>query len=448
VDTYAYFGEPVFTYSLKDGINDGFLTPFRVRQIATTLDDYVYTPDDTLIEGEIEGGRRYEEADFNRIIEIREREKKRVEIFMGEIDQREKTIVFCATQTHALVVRDLINQMKSSSDPGYCERVTANDGALGEEHLRNFQDNEKTIPTILTTSQKLSTGVDARNVRNIVLMRPVNSMIEFKQIIGRGTRLYDGKDYFTIYDFVRAHHHFSDPEWDGEPIAPEPAGATHVAREPEPDAPYDPNRVADGGEDAVRRRTVRVKLSDGKARTIQHMMCTSFWHPDGTPMSAQQFMEMLFGKLPEFFRDEDELRLIWSDPETRRKLLEGLSEKGFGRDQLLEMQTLINAEKSDLFDVLSYVAFLADPESRADRAAVARTHAVSQFTEMQSAFVNFVLDQYETQGVDELDTNKLVPLLKLRYGDAISQAIHDLGDVATLRKVFVAFQPALYAARA
>ena len=140
---------------------------------------------------------------------------------MEQINQNEKTLVFCATQDHALAVRDLINQMKTSKDPNYCQRVTANDGALGEQHLRDFQDNEKTIPTILTTSQKLSTGVDARNIRNIVLMRPINSMIEFKQIIGRGTRLYDGKDYFTIYDFVKAHHHFSDPEWDGEPMEPE-----------------------------------------------------------------------------------------------------------------------------------------------------------------------------------------------------------------------------------
>jgi hypothetical protein len=113
------------------------------------------------------------------------------------------------------------DQLKSYGDPNYCQRVTADDGALGEQHLRAFQDNEKTIPTVLTTSQKLSTGVDARNIRNIVLMRPINSMIEFKQIIGRGTRLYDGKDYFTIYDFVEAHHHFNDPEWDGEPVEPE-----------------------------------------------------------------------------------------------------------------------------------------------------------------------------------------------------------------------------------
>ena len=198
VDTYAYFGEPVFIYSLKDGINDGFLTPFRVRQISTTLDDYVYTQDDTVVSGQVEEGRRYGEPDFNRIIEIKAREQKRVEIFMRMIDQREKSLVFCASQDHALAVRDLINQLKTNTDPNYCQRVTANDGAPGEQHLRNFQDNEKTIPTILTTSQKLSTGVDARNIRNIVLLRPINSMIEFKQIIGRGTRLYDGKDYFTI----------------------------------------------------------------------------------------------------------------------------------------------------------------------------------------------------------------------------------------------------------
>ncbi len=219
-DTYAYFGEPVYTYALKDGINDGFLTPFKVRQIETNLDKYIYSTEDELIEGAVEEARIYTEPDFNRIIEIVERERYRVQLFMEEIDQNQKTLVFCANQDHALAVRDLINQMKISSEPNYCVRVTADDGKLGEQHLSTFQDNEKTIPTILTTSQKLSTGVDARNVRNIVLMRPINSMIEFKQIIGRGTRLFDGKDYFTIYDFVKAYEHFNDPEWDGEPQEP------------------------------------------------------------------------------------------------------------------------------------------------------------------------------------------------------------------------------------
>jgi type I restriction enzyme R subunit len=325
VDTYAYFGEPVYIYSLKEGINDGFLTPFKVVQVSTTLDDYVYTPDDTIIEGEVEDGRRYTESDFNRIIEIKEREEKRVSVLMERIDQREKTIVFCATQLHAAAIRDLINQKKTSTDPMYCCRVTANDGALGDQYLREFQDNEKTIPTILTTSQKLSTGVDARNVRNIVLLRPVNSMIEFKQIIGRGTRLFDGKDFFTIYDFVRAHHLFNDPEWDGEPLDPEP--------EPEPRLPQPPVPAPDGeepeGEDdpVPRRERLVIRLADGKAREIQHMTATSFWSADGRPISANQFLESLFGTLPEFFKDEDELRKIWSKPDTRRALLRSLEGK-------------------------------------------------------------------------------------------------------------------------
>lgn len=438
VDTYAYFGEPVFVYSLKDGINDGFLTPFRVKQIATTLDEYVYTTDDTLVEGEIEAGKRYEEPDFNRIIEIREREKKRVEIFMSQIDQREKTLVFCANQAHALVIRDLINQIKGSADPLYCVRVTADDGGLGEQYLRDFQDNEKSIPTILTTSQKLSTGVDARNVRNIVLLRPINSMIEFKQIIGRGTRLYDGKDYFTIYDFVRAHHHFSDKEWDGEPIEPEPQ-VPRPKPTPEPEPP-DPTRP----EPEQRQKKIKVKLADGKARTIQHMMVTSFWHPDGTPMSAAQFMEAMFGKLPEFFKNEDELRALWSAPETRRKLLEGLAEKGFGKDQLTEMQKIIDAEKSDLFDVLAHVAYALAPLTREERAAHAHDRISTQFNGKQQAFLDFVLSHYVSVGVEELDQAKLTPLLRLKYHDSIADAVADLGRPEEIGRAFAGFQKYLY----
>jgi type I restriction enzyme, R subunit len=443
-DTYAYFGEPVFTYSLKDGINDGFLTPFRVKQIATTLDDYVYTSDDTLVEGEIEQGRRYEEADFNKVIEIKEREKKRVEIFMSLVDQREKTLVFCASQPHALAVRDLINQLKISKDPSYCQRVTSDEGILGDGYLREFQDNEKTIPTILTTSQKLSTGVDARNVRNIVLMRPVNSMIEFKQIIGRGTRLYDGKDYFTIYDFVRAHHHFSDPAWDGEPIAVEVEGEPSIY--PTDTPPRLPPEAREPAAEYATRQKIQVKLADGKARSIQHMVVTSFWHPDGTPMSSQQFMTTLFGQIPEFFKDEDELRSLWSEPSTRRKLLEGLADKGFGRDQLREMQKIIDAEKSDLYDVLAHVAYAQAPLSRQERAQRANMRISTQFASKQQAFLSFVLSHYVSEGVEELDLAKLTPLLKLKYHDSIADAVADLGKPEEIGKVFAGFQKYLYQA--
>jgi len=435
-DTYAYFGEPVYTYSLKEGINDGYLTPFKVRQFATTLDDYTYTPDDAVVEGEVVPGKRYVEGEFNRVIVIREREQYRVGLFMGMIDPREKTLVFCATQEHALMVRDLINQAKTSPDPNYCMRVTADDGAMGEQFLRDFQDNEKSIPTILTTSQKLSTGVDARNVRNIVLMRPVASMIEFKQIIGRGTRLFDGKDYFTIYDFVKAHHHFSDPEWDGEPV------------EPEPPRPRAPAPTADPGEPPAVTEVppayrIRIKLADGKARAIQSMTATSFWGADGRPLSAAQFLEMLFGALPEFFKDEDELRALWSDPATRRRLLDQLAERGFGREPLAEMQKIIEAEHSDLFDVLAYVAFATQPRTRAQRADAAKAAAAPGLSDKQQAFVDFVLAQYVQQGVDELDQDKLSPLLRLKYR-ALPDAFAELGRPEQIRGVFVDLQRHLY----
>jgi type I restriction enzyme R subunit len=358
-------------------------------------------------------------------------------------------------------VRDLVNQLKTVPDPNYCHRVTADDGELGEQWLRAFQDNEKTIPTILTTSQKLSTGVDARNVRNIVLMRPINSMIEFKQIIGRGTRLFEGKDYFTIHDFVKAHQHFADPEWDGPPDDPEVCVECGeypcVCEKPEPEpCPICGEEPCVCPEEACevcgqipcvcekKKKRVKVKLADGKERAIQHMMVTTFWHPDGTPMSAQQFMEVLFGKLPEFFANEDELRQLWSVPDTRSKLLHGLAESGFGHEQLAEMQKLISAEKSDLFDVLAYVAYTRAPVTREERAAQARPAITTHFNYKQATFLDFVLARYVQTGVDELAQEKLPPLLRLKYNDAIADAVADLGPPAEIGQVFASFQKYLY----
>ena len=458
-DTYAYFGEPVYVYSLKEGINDGFLTPFRVKQYATTLDEYVFTSDDNVVEGEIEAGKLYEEKDFNRSIEIVDREKYRVKLFMEAINQREKTLVFCANQAHALLVRDLINQAKTdSTDPNYCVRVTADDGERGEQYLREFQDNEKSIPTVLTTSQKLSTGVDARNVRNIVLMRPINSMIEFKQIIGRGTRLYEGKEYFTIYDFVKAHERFNDDDWDGPPAEPEPCKKCNrypcvCINEPPPPCYVcgkqpcvcEKDPCPKCGQRPCVCKKVRVKLADGKERTIRHISVTTFWGPDGKPLSAAQFLEMLFGQLPEFFKDEDELRALWSIPDTRKKLLEGLAEKGFGKAQLSEMQKIIDAENSDLFDVLAHVAFAMQPVSREERAGVAHHAVHERFGDKQQAFLDFVLAHYVQEGVDELEQEKLTKLLRLKYHDSIPDAVADLGgDIGEIRNLFAGFQRYLY----
>ena len=351
-----------------------------------------------------------------------------------------KLLVFCATQDHALAVRDLINQYKKSSVPNYCARVTANDGALGEQYLREFQDNEKSIPTILTTSQKLSTGVDARNIRNIVLMRPVNSMIEFKQIIGRGTRIFDGKDYFTIYDFVNAYHHFADPEWDGEPIDPEPK--KEKDEKPEKEEVND-NKESGELEKSEKKKRLKIKLHDGKDREIQHMIATSFWSADGKPISAEDFLKNLFGTLPIFFKNENELRKIWSSPITRKTFLEKLAEAGYGKDELQSMQKLINAEKSDLFDVLEYVSFAVKPITREMRVAQSQSYIYKGLDVKQKEFLEFVLSKYIESGVEELDQEKLPSLLELKY-QALSDAAETLGGVDKIRKTFIEFQKFLY----
>ena len=344
--------------------------------------------------------------------------------------------------TVALIVYNmcylLFNQLKKSQDPLYCARVTADDGAIGDQHLKAFRNNDKTIPTILTTSQKLSTGVDALNVRNIVLMRPVNSMIEFKQIIGRGTRLFDGKDYFTVLDFVKAYEHFNDPEWDGEPIAPEPP-RTGMQGEGFEESGQPP--IADGGNE--RPQKIVIKLADGKERTIQHMMATTFWSPDGRPMSAAQFVEKLFGELPLFFKDEDALRQLWSEPATRKALLEQLSEKGYGLEQLAEISASISAEKSDLYDVLAYVAFALPPITRQERVDAHKPDILPRYDAKLQAFIDFVLGQYVKQGVSELDQDKLGSLIALKY-HTVNEAAETLGGVQAIRDTFVGFQKFLY----
>lgn len=437
-DTYKYFGEPLYTYSLKEGINEGYLTPFKVVEFTTNLDEYQYDPDDELIEGDIDENKVYTESDFNRIIEIEERERQRVKIFMEAIDQNEKTLVFCANQDHALAIRDLINQMAISSDPNYCARVTANDGSLGETHLKKFQDNEKRLPTILTTSRKLSTGVDARNLRNIVLLRPVKSMIEFKQIIGRGTRLFDNKDYFTIYDFVKAHENFNDPEWDGEPqepvvIDPRPRPEPADAIEEPLDEP-DPLPIG---------QKIKIKLADGKERELEHTQKTSFWNADGKPISAEEFIQQLFGDIPDLFQDEAELRHLWGRPDTRKSLLTGLAEKGYGEEQLQAIARITNTENSDIYDVLTYIAYAARPLTREERVIKHKDLIFSKYTRKQGEFLDFILDQYIRSGVGELDREKLPKLIEIKY-HTINEAISQLGEIQEISGVFMSFQAYLY----
>jgi type I restriction enzyme R subunit len=433
VDTYDYFGDPVYSYALKEGINDGFLTPFRVRQFLSNLDEYQYSPEDFVIAGEVDTNHVYKEKEFNKRIVIMAREAARVKVFMDLMNPYEKTLVFCNDQEHALMVRDLINKYKKLPDPNYCHRVTADEGAIGDQHLADFQDNEKSIPVILTTSQKLSTGVDALNIRNIVLLRTINSMVEFKQIIGRGTRLFEDKEYFTVYDFVKAHHMFSDPEWDGDPVAPEPPG------DPKPPPPPGPEPPS-----VERPEKIRIELAEGKVREFNFTMTTTFWGPNGDQLTVEQFLKNLFGELPSFYKNEADLRRIWSDPLTRSELLTKLGEQGFSLVDLGKIQELISATESDLYDVLAYISFAAPKKTREKRATGARKRVALQFSDRTRDFIDFVLDHYVTEGVEELDPLKLPQLLALKYG-GIPDALKEIGASAdSVREAFFDFQKFLY----
>ena len=272
-------------------------------------------------------------------------------------------------------------------------------------------------------------------------------MIEFKQIVGRGTRLFEGKDYFTIYDFVKAYEHFNDPEWDGEPQEPV-RSISRPTRQPgdRDNNPKDTSNLDEGNEGTApppRPQVIKIKLADGKERTLQHRISTTFWSPDGKPMSAAEFVERLFGEIPELFRDENELRAIWSRPDTRKALLEGLAEKGYGEEQLIEISRLIDAKESDLYDVLTYIAYASAPMSRRERVFAHKSLIFSRYIGKQQEFLDFVLEQYIKAGVGELDRAKLPQLLELKY-HTVRDAVEELGSVANISEVFIGFQQYLY----
>ena len=278
--------------------------------------------------------------------------------------------------------------------------------------------------------------------------------VQFKQIVGRGTRLFDGKDYFTVFDFVNAHEHFQDPEWDGEPlepVEPTPRGpgrpcATCGAQPCE--CEREPNPICEVCEndpcvcEEAPRAMIKIKLSANKVLEIDSMIRTSFWSPDGKPISSTEFIKALFGDIPSLFKDEAELRRIWSLPDTRKKLLEALSEKGYTHNQIEDLKKLIHAEDSDLYDVLSHIAYEKELVPRMARAERARVH-FNSYNPAQQEFLNFVLDQYVKSGVAELDDEKLGDLLILKY-EALADAKQQLGDIPSIRNTFIGFQEYLY----
>ena len=457
-NTYAYFGDPVYTYSLKQGIEDGFLVPFRVDISTSNIDDYKYEEGDIVKAGEIDPEKVYGESDFyNGRIQIKERDEHRVQEFLNKIDPDEKTIIFCATQKHAMIVRDMVNKHKKRPANNYCERVTADDGEVGEATLRAFQDNEKLLPTILTTSYKLSTGVDARNVRNIVLMRPIQNMVEFKQIIGRGTRLFDKKYYFTIYDFVGASDMFRDPDWDGDTYCPVcgnwpctckkkpyviPDDDPFIVREPSP-CPVCGNLPCTC--EGPKTKLIDVKLSTGRKLSLETTWEQKIFFGDEF-ISLDEYVKRLFGRIPDFFSGADDLREKWANPETREQLLKTMDEAGFAEEKLNLLKDMLKMQKCDLLDVLEYIAYDSTPIERAKRVELVKKQYVDSLSKEQQEFDNLILQYYVNNGFKELGSDKLKTFINIQY-NSMNDAKEKLNMTASgLREHYFELQRRLYSA--
>ena len=457
-NTYAYFGNPVYSYSLKQGIEDGFLVPFRVEVSTSNIDDYQYREGDIVKSGDIDYEKIYSESDFyNGRIQIKERDEHRVQEFLNKIDPDEKTIIFCATQKHAMIVRDMVNKHKQRPASNYCERVTADDGEVGEAMLRAFQDNEKMLPTILTTSYKLSTGVDARNVRNIVLMRPIQNMVEFKQIIGRGTRLFDGKYYFTIYDFVGASEMFKDPDWDGDTYCPVCGNWPCTCMKKIPDAVPEEGEGDKAGDPLVcpvcgnlpctcegpKTNTVEIKLSTGRKLSLETTWEQKLFYGDEL-IGLDDYVKKLFGRIPEFFSDADDLREKWSNPETREDLLKTLDEAGFAEDKLNLLRNMLKMQKCDLLDVLEYIAYNSTPIERAKRVELVKQQYVDDLNKEQREFDDLILEYYASNGFKELGTDKLKTFINIKFNSMRDAKERLQMSVADIRNHYFELQRRLY----
>jgi len=440
IDTYKYFGNPIFEYSLKDGISDGFLTPYKVKRIKTNIDELILTKDDTIIQGEATKDR-YEVKDYEKNIVVKDRADLLAKSILNNMNEMDKTIVFCVNQNHALDIRDSINKFKEVNDPDYCVRVTSDEGQGGRDYLELFQNNDRDIPVILTSSKMLTTGVDARNVRNIVLTAPINSMVEFKQIIGRGTRIFEGKDYFTIIDFVGATNLFYDAEWDGEPEEIDEAGKgkgeekerkkKDVVEEPE--------------EEYEKKEKLIVKLSNGREVKVIDVE-TRYIDEDGKPLTAREFLEKLVGTLPALFKSEEELRKLWTKPETRERLLQRLAEVGFDSEQLNTLRDMIASPKCDIYDVLAHISFSSDIKTRKERAVKVRDDQsfFTVYSELKAReFLEFVLENYEKYGIEELQRNKLGDLVNLKLGTT-KDAKEVFGNMNNLLDAYYKLQENIY----
>lgn len=464
--TYDYFGKPAYIYSLRQGIEDGYLSPYRVERCRSTLERYQVADGDIINFPEaIDDDKVYANDELERLhILIKERDRHFVEELFKRMPLDQKAIVFCVSQRHARRIARLINEeaeRRGVYKPHYCETVTADAGSYGDYYLRLFQDNELKIPTILTTSEKLSTGVDARNVRSIVFYRNVKSMVEFRQIIGRGTRTYTGKPYFKIYDFVGATENFKDDDW-WRPDVPcpkcgeSPCVCEKGKKHPCPVCGRNPcvcvktcpvcgmPKSACVCPKPERPEVEVVKLSSGRDISA---VWESYVFFDDEMVQVKDFLERFVSAVRNSTDGIDALRAKWSTEESRKEFLAAIADAGFTEDMLKDVQKFAELQEYDVFDVMLDLAYNVHPVTRAMR--VERlAEVLGGMSEQRRRFAEIVLANYVQDGVWRLNRATFTDVLNQLYHGNMAEALADLGFAkpADALGFFNSIQRQLYAA--
>lgn len=470
-DSYEYFGNPVYTYSLRQGIEDGFLAPYRVHRVITTVDAAGWRPSKDEVDrfGRPVPDDEYQTKDFERVIALRTRTKviaRHLADFMKGTDRFAKTIVFCVDQEHAAEMRKELVNLNSDlvkQYPDYVCRVTADEGAIGLTHLAHFQDVDKLTPVILTTSQLLTTGIDAEMVKNVVLARVVGSRSEFKQIIGRGTRLKldYGKEYFNIIDFTgTATRHFADPDFDGDParieeVTIDDAGETvdTVVETPpgveEPPADYtvDTTETDEGlGEILTEppEEPRKFYVDGGDVEVIGHLVYDL--DTDGKKLQVVKYTEYSGRTVRTLYPTRDALLSAWANPDTRAEVLRELTERGISFEELAASADQPDADPFDLLCHLAWNAPLLTRRQRAEQARKAAQDLFGQYGDAAREILTLLLDKYIERGIVQFNT--LSELMKVqpfdRFGSPSEIATRHFGGIKPFKEAVSRLQTALY----
>lgn len=474
-DTYEYFGNPIYTYSLRQGIEDGFLAPYRVHRIITSADAAGWRPN----KGELDRyGREipddeYHTRDFERTVALRARTEaiaKHLTDHLKATDRFAKTIVFCVDQEHADEMRKVLNNLNSDLTkeyPNYVARVTSDEGNIGKGHLSNFQDLETIEPVILTTSQLLTTGVNAPMVKNVALARVVGTMNEFKQIIGRGTRVRDdyGKYFFSILDYTgSATRHFADPDFDGEPALIDESridDAGNVTSEetiqPEVDPESQTNDGDDGSDDTFNETdpaTIdgvpepsepRKFYVDGGAIKIAHKLVYEL-DAEGKQLRCVEYTDYTAEKVRSLFPTAAELRRQWVDADLRNQIIENLGELGIDFDALAEISGKPEADPFDLLCHVAYNAPLRTRRERADRLRKDKEDFFDSYGPEARSILSDLLEKYAEHGLAQFSIPDVLKVPPISERGNIGEIVELFGGPDQLRKAVRELQGHLYAA--